>query len=296
MSDQQICTGSHSAISSPASEYGATRSGSQVGPTTDPCGQDHALANLSVRQAREMGLLTSGTYGPHYSILSESADLQSSLASRLRQKTDSLGSTLYKLTWKARVTPSGRSIPALRALVRRTSDNDCIGWPTPSARDWKDSPGMAQEAFDKRGKYRNRIDQLARTAYLSGWPTPNATDSTGVGTQGREGGMNLQTATVQLAGWATPNTCDATRGSAETAENKKARGANPGMSLIDQAALCGPARLTASGKLLTGSCAGMENGGQLNPAHSRWLMGLPTEWDDCAVMVTRSTRNKRKGS
>jgi hypothetical protein len=90
-------------------------------------------------------------------------------------------------------------------------------WVTPSARDWKDLPGMATETAD-----RSRLDQLPRQAQLSG-----------------------------------------------------------------------PARRTATGEMLTGSSAGMESGGQLNPAHSRWLMGLPAEWDACAPTATRSSRKSR---
>ena len=118
----------------PASEDGALRSSSQDGQRTARSGLDPALVSLSARQAKELGLLTSGTCGLH-SITSSaaSAHLQSCLASRLRARLPLLGATLYEMTWSLRDTPLGLRICALRASAHHTSDSDCGGWPTPSA-------------------------------------------------------------------------------------------------------------------------------------------------------------------
>ena len=53
-----------SAISSPGSADGRLPCVAQDGPTVAPHGQHHAPASLSARQAKGLGLLTSGTFGP----------------------------------------------------------------------------------------------------------------------------------------------------------------------------------------------------------------------------------------
>ncbi len=164
-----------SAISSPASAAGPSPLASPTGPSTAPCGPAHALANLSPRQARGAGSLTSGTTGPLSIILPGSAVLQSALASKLRAQTDLNGSILYKLTWKLRVTPSQRSIWALRASARRTLDNDCGGWPTPTTKlkaggEYKDSEKAIARAL---GPHANDLRDFA---HLAGWPTATTRD------------------------------------------------------------------------------------------------------------------------
>ena len=330
-----------SATSSPASAAGASRYAALLGPIIARYGREAVLASLSPRQAEKAGLLTSGTYGPRSTISSTSAALSQSLASRLRARTDLLGSTLFNLTWKVRVTPSGRLIPALRASVRRTSGSDCTGWVTPAATTWGGSVEAhlerkikAKEAGSSLGIVVSCPDQQAQ---LASWSTPRSTESghsTGNPTRAYDNKSRIEDQ-VFLASWPTPATRDfksdrsqmtddelyGTKGrplprmsylaswptpttpsggqtwpDGTTSSGRRPDGTKATVNLEQVAKLTGPARLTASGEMLTGFTAGMESGGQLRAGHSRWLMAIPPEWDACAPTATRSTRRKPKRS
>lgn len=221
----------------------------QDGRTTAQYGQQVAHANLSARQAKENNLMMSGTYGPPFIGLQASNALSLYLANSLQAKMQKSGSTLYKLTWKVWAMPSGRRRFRLRASVRRTSGSVLTGWPTPTASNTKNAYQDAEKVIAR--KLAGRQSNLQDFACLAGWPTPAARDGKGGYQGGRMRHGKLSTDTLDVT-----------------------------------AQIAGPARLTDSGDLLTGSFAEMESGGQLNPALSLWLMGFPPEWENYAPAET----------
>lgn len=253
--------------SSPASEDGASRSAWPNGQTTDPSGPAPVPASPSARRAKETGSLTSGTYGLPSTTSSLSGVLQSCLENRLRARLEGRGSPLFGLTWKAWAMPSGPPISAQRASVPRTSASGSIGWPTATTRDWKSS------ASNLHGQNARPLNEVAR---LASWPTPCQQDGP---KGGPSQGIDRLPGASSLASWPTPQLSDTTGGGqAKRAMGETRHGSN----------------LNDFGLLAIGSPAETGSPGQLNPAHSRWLMGFPAEWDASAPTATRSSRKSPK--
>lgn len=124
-------------------------------------------------------------------------------------------------------------------------------WPTPSHRDWKDTPGMAIKGTNPDGSERTRSDQLARVVYQSLMPTPTGQD-------------NIQ---IRGKGKATGKRGTTLGGMARLLPTPKSTPSGPDNNRVNR---------PGSG----GNDLSTEIGGVLNPEWVEWLMGYPIGWTE----------------
>jgi len=282
MLTQAILPDTCSATSSPVLVAGATPCVLPDGPTIDLFGRVVAPASPSAPQALKKAPLMIDTSGLFGSISSASAALELSLVSRLKQRLTTDGSILFNLIWKVKATPAGRQVYRLRASARRTLDKDCGSWPTPN------TPSGGPN-FKSTPTHTGGMD-LEGAVTLTSWPTTSTRDYKGGYRGGRMRHNKISTDTLDVAAQLMSLPTPATRDHHAQGAAHNAKAQSSSLATVWEK----KAPPIISGLTAIGSPAATENHGQLNPAHSRWLMGLPPEWDACAPTATPSSRKSRK--
>lgn len=191
---------------------------------------------------------------------------------------------------------SGGALPADVALT---------GWPTAQVR--AHFPAHSAEYVAAKQAEGHGMANLNDVAAMAGWSTPtvndarsgcNATANRSIDAKPAENGWTLVDL-AKMCGWATPCAMEPTKGPKGIARMLAPRSEKAGGNTINLGteatfAIHGPERI---GYLLGPS--GWEicpASGQLNPAHSRWLIGLPSAFCDCAVTAMRSLPRKPRRS
>jgi hypothetical protein len=199
----------------------------------------------------------------------------------------------------------------LEAAERRSSSGKQIsmecsahlaGWPTATTRDWKDGQECSNVEINCL---------LGREVWMTGWATPCSmeTEQSPETTISRKKRLSETTGIhrgpalpvsqqVQLAGWNTP-TCPTKGEDGHQAGNNHYTSSVTSATRHLQYAIRGKL-CPNTGMMLIGSYVEIlpesQAGGPLDPEHSRWLMGLPREWANCAPTEMRSISKRRKAS
>lgn len=151
-------------------------------------------------------------------------------------------------------------------------------WPTASARDWKDTPGMSKERSDKKGL--GRIDQLPRAVYHYGLQDQE---------KNKMNGKNQES-------WATPLEDDANNVN-PSEKRRKTLAKQVQVWPTPRSAMTGAAtknRLKDKERNLEKVAYQSKDIEKLNPNWVEQLMGLPTGWTDFACWEMESYLKRQK--
>ncbi len=303
-------------IFSRESAGGRSRSKWQAFKKISPAGLARVRAKVSATPEKRKEPQTNATCGLYSLNSSKHADLNLSLANRLKRRFGTDGSIEYAQTWKQKTTPSGLSYLAHTASERRTGDIDCIGeviaWPTANARDVKGQSGTGRQE-----RKNHPTDTLANAAVMAAWPTATVNDQTGSQYQRCPGGTialklpgaanTVLTATngipkhhgsglmgnVQIAAWQTVTVNDSKNNASPSQWCRTSNGKPRKLALN-----CEVFQVFLPGQAPDSSTAGtIKSGGfRLNPFFSAWLMGFPKIWTQCGIRAYLNTPKGRSRS
>ncbi len=188
-----------SGITSPGSAAGVSPSALLDGRIAGPLLPGRARASRSRKQAKVAVRVTSGIYGPTCFESSVDFAAQPGWVSRSAERLATVGSMEFVLTWRAKVTPSGRSIFRLAASRPRTSEPGSIGLPQP---DGYPTPRASEAGADfaKRDRSLTGMALPALAAEMVGYPTPNTHPEAPNMSKTRENGRIANRETEQCLG------------------------------------------------------------------------------------------------